>query len=147
LNRKHFILIAEDDEDDYILVRDAFMEFCVNTDIYWVKDGEELMDYLLHRGQYSNAEEYPRPGIILLDLNMPKTDGREALKQIKEADGLATIPIVALTTSNSDEDVAYTYRLGINSYIRKPSGYGEFVDVMKVFNKYWNEIVRLPATH
>ena len=141
------ILIAEDDPDDFLLVRDAFLEFCVDNDLRWVKDGEELMDYLLHRGNYQNPEDAPSPGVILLDLNMPRKDGREALKEIKSLTELSRIPIVALTTSNAEEDVLYTYGLGINSFIRKPSSFGQFVDVMKVFDKYWNEIVRLPQAH
>ena len=140
------ILIAEDDEDDYLLVRDAFLEFCIESDLRWVKNGEELLDYLKHRGAYTDPEESRRPGIILLDLNMPKKDGREALKEIKSDPALRRIPVVALTTSNAQEDILYTYGLGVNSFIRKPTGYGEFVDVMKVFDKYWHEIVQIPST-
>jgi two-component system, response regulator len=140
------ILIAEDDEDDYLLVRDAFLEFCIESDLRWVKNGEELLDYLNHRGPYSDPEESRRPGIILLDLNMPKKDGREALKEIKSDPQLRRIPVIALTTSNAEEDILYTYGLGVNSFIRKPTGYGEFVDVMKVFDKYWHEIVQIPTS-
>lgn len=139
------ILIAEDDEDDYLLVRDAFMEFCIDSDLRWVKNGEELMDYLYHRNGY-DAGNSPRPGVILLDLNMPKKDGREALKDIKSDADLKRIPVIALTTSNAEDDISYTYGLGINSFIRKPTGYGEFVDVMKVFDRYWHEIVQIPDT-
>jgi CheY-like chemotaxis protein len=137
------ILIAEDDEDDYLLVRDAFMEFCLESDLRRVKDGEELMDYLNHRGAYT-TDDSPRPGVILLDLNMPRKDGREALKEIKSDPNLKRIPVVALTTSNAEEDVLYTYGLGVNSFIRKPAGYGEFVDVLKVFDRYWHDIVQIP---
>jgi CheY-like chemotaxis protein len=143
--RPHYmILIAEDDEDDYILMRDAFMEFCVDSDLFRVKDGEELMEYLHHEGKFIDAEEYPRPGIILLDLNMPRKDGREALKEIKSDPELANIPVVALTTSSAEDDIHGAYRMGVNSYIRKPSAYGEFVDIMKVFQHYWHDVVKLP---
>ncbi|HTL70831.1 MAG TPA: response regulator [Candidatus Eisenbacteria bacterium] len=138
------ILIAEDDEDDYLLVRDAFLEFCQTNDLRWVKDGEELMDYLFCRGKYEDPRSAPWPGIILLDLNMPKKDGREALKEIKSHPELRRIPVVALTTSNAEEDILYAYGMGANSFIRKPTGFGEFVDVMKVFDKYWHDLCQLP---
>jgi CheY-like chemotaxis protein len=144
-NKSPIILIAEDDDDDYTLIRDAFLEFCLDGDLRRVRDGEELMDYLLLRGRYQDPKTAPWPGIILLDLNMPRKDGREALKEIKSHAELKRIPVVALTTSDADSDIAYAYGFGVNSYIRKPSGYGEFVDVMKVFDKYWNELVKLPG--
>ena len=124
--------------------QDAVAEAKVNGELRFVENGEELLDYLFRRGQFANMDA-PRPGLILLDLNMPKKDGREALKEIKEDPELRRIPVVALTTSNAEEDILYTYGMGVNSFIRKPVGYGEFVDVMKVFNRYWNEVVRLPS--
>jgi CheY-like chemotaxis protein len=139
------ILIAEDDEDDYLLVRDAFLEYCQENDLRWVRDGEELMDYLLCRGDYADPRSAPWPGIILLDLNMPKKDGREALREIKAHHELRRIPVVVLTTSNADADVQVAYDMGVNSFIRKPSRYGEFVDVMRVFEKYWHDMVKLPG--
>jgi CheY-like chemotaxis protein len=110
-----------------------------------VRDGEELMDYLLHRGAYESEASAPRPVIILLDLNMPKKDGREALREIKANDALRSIPVLAMTTSNAKEDIQYTYGLGVNSFIRKPVGFNKFVDVVRVIDKYWLEIVRLPG--
>jgi CheY-like chemotaxis protein len=138
------ILMAEDDEDDYMLTREAFEEAGLKTDLRWVRDGEELMDYLLRRGQYQDAAKSPRPVIILLDLNMPKKDGREALKEIKAHPDLRAIPVLAMTTSNAKEDIQYTYGLGANSFIRKPVGFNRFVDVVRVIDKYWLDIVRLP---
>lgn len=136
--------MAEDDEDDYMLTKEAFEEAGLKTDLRWVRDGEELMDYLLRRGDYQEASKSPRPVIILLDLNMPKKDGREALKEIKTHPDLRAIPVLAMTTSNAKEDIQYTYGLGANSFIRKPVGFNRFVDVVRVIDKYWLDIVRLP---
>lgn len=140
------ILIAEDDEDDFLLTRDAFREADIQTDLRWVRDGEELMDYLLRRGDFQDPAKSPRPVIILLDLNMPKKDGREALKEIKANSDLRRIPVLAMTTSNAKEDIQYTYGLGANSFIRKPVGFNRFVDVVKVIDKYWLDIVKLPVS-
>jgi CheY-like chemotaxis protein len=133
------ILIAEDDEDDFLLTRDAFREAGVDTDLRWVKDGEELMDYLFRRGRFQDTRESPRPTIILLDLNMPKKDGREALREIKAHPELRRIPVLA------KEDIQYTYSIGANSFIRKPVGFNRFVDVVKIIDKYWLDIVKLPV--
>ncbi len=138
------ILIAEDDEDDFLLTRDAFREAGLETDLRWVKDGEELLDYLRHRGAYVESVLSPRPALILLDLNMPKKDGREALKEIKQDTALRSIPVLAMTTSNAKEDIQYTYGLGVNSFIRKPVGFNRFVEVVKAIDRYWFEIVKLP---
>lgn len=139
------LLIAEDDEDDFLLTKDVLAECCPHIQLYWVKDGEELMDFLLHRGAFAGGKNAPRPAIILLDLNMPKKDGREALKEIKNTPGLRAIPVVALTTSNAETDVQTMYEFGANSFLRKPVGYGQFLETMKVFDQYWFDIVRLPA--
>jgi CheY-like chemotaxis protein len=138
------ILIAEDDEDDYLLTRDAFKEAGVGSELKWVRDGEELMDYLLRRGDYADPASSPRPALILLDLNMPKKDGREALREIKADRDLGRIPVLAMTTSNAKEDIQYTYGLGVNSFIRKPVGFNRFVDVVKIIEKYWLHTVKLP---
>lgn len=138
------ILLAEDDEDDYLLIRDALKESRVSNDIHWVRDGEELMHYLHRQGDYEDPKKSPKPGIILLDLNMPKKDGREALKEIKSHPVLHNLPVVILTTSKSDEDIIRSYGLGVNSYIRKPVRFDDFVEVIKTLGKYWFEIVELP---
>jgi CheY-like chemotaxis protein len=141
------VLIAEDDEDDFMLAKDVFQECCPHVDLRWVRDGEELMDYLMHRGKFTGSSEVSqRPALILLDLNMPKKDGREVLKEIKSQQDLRRIPVVVLTTSNAEADIVYSYDLGVNSFIRKPIGFTQFVDVMKVFDRYWFDIVRLPST-
>lgn len=139
------ILLAEDDEDDYLLIRDALKESRVSNDIHWVRDGEELLHYLHREGGYADQKESPKPGIILLDLNMPKKDGREALREIKSHQALRNIPVVVLTTSKSDEDIIRSYGLGVNSYIRKPVRFDDFVEVIKTLGKYWFEIVELPS--
>ncbi len=139
------ILIAEDDEDDYLLISETLRDYRVTNSIGWVKDGEELMDYLLCQGRYADAQSTcPRPGLILLDLNMPRKDGREALQEIKSHPRLKRIPVVILTTSQSDEDIIRSYDLGVNSYVRKPVRFQDFVEQVRELGRYWFEIVELP---
>jgi CheY-like chemotaxis protein len=138
------ILMADDDPDDRLFAREALEESRLANDLHFVEDGEELLDYLLHRGKYTDAEHAPRPGLILLDLNMPRMDGREALHRIKENEHLRAIPIVILTTSRAEEDIFRSYNLGANSFISKPVTFDGLVDVMKVLGRYWFEIVELP---
>lgn len=138
------ILIADDDEDDCLLAREALVESRLANELRFVKDGEELMDYLHRRGKYSLKSNSPRPGLILLDLNMPKKDGREALKEIKADPNLRQIPIVVLTTSKAEDDIYKIYDLGANSFITKPVTFSSLVEVMKTLGKYWFEIVELP---
>lgn len=138
------ILIAEDDEDDYVLISDTLKEYRVTNSINWVKDGEELMDYLLRQGEYLDPAKSPRPSLILLDLNMPRKDGREALREIKGNPRLRRIPVVVLTTSQSEEDIVRSYDLGVNSYVRKPMRFNDFVEEVKALGRYWFEIVELP---
>jgi len=138
------ILMADDDEDDCMLAREALTESRLANDLYIVRDGEELMDYLYRRGQYANPNISPRPDLILLDLNMPKKDGREALREIKNNPELRRIPVVVLTTSKAEEDIYRSYDLGANSFIIKPVTFAALVEVMKTIGKYWFEIVELP---
>lgn len=139
------ILIADDDPDDRMLAEDALNESRLGNDLYFVEDGEELMDYLHRRGKYADESLSPRPGLILLDLNMPRKDGREALKEIKSDPALRQIPVVALTTSQQEEDIYRTYDLGVNSYITKPVGFEDLVAAMSDMGRYWFEIVELPS--
>jgi two-component system response regulator len=141
------ILMAEDDPDDRYLAREALAESRIANELYFVEDGVELLDYLNRKGKFSDPLTSPKPGIILLDLNMPKKDGREALKEIKENPDLKRIPIIILTTSNAEEDVLKTYNLGANSFITKPVTFNGLVNVIKVLENYWFEIVRLPNTY
>ena len=138
------ILMAEDDEDDRLLAQDAFNESCLTNPLFFVKDGEELLDYLYHRGRYVAAEQFPQPGLILLDLNMPKKDGREALQEIKADANLRHIPIIVLTTSQEEEDVLRSYSLGVSSFITKPVTFEQLVEVIQCIGHYWFEIVVLP---
>ncbi|MDR3608583.1 MAG: response regulator [Oligoflexia bacterium] len=138
------ILVADDDADDRLMINDALHENRLANDLRFVEDGEVLMDYLLRRGKYENPESSPRPGLILLDLNMPKKDGREALKEIKGNPKLKGIPIVVLTTSKAEEDVYRTYDLGVNSFITKPVTFDALVSITRDLGRYWFEIVELP---
>jgi len=138
------ILIAEDDEDDYLLIRESLETVGIAHHIYWVKNGEELLDFLHGRNNQGDASQTPRPWLILLDLNMPKKDGREALREIKATPALRSIPIVALTTSGNPDDVVNTYELGVNSYIRKPLYFEGFVTIARMLKKYWVECCILP---
>jgi CheY-like chemotaxis protein len=138
------ILIADDDPDDRLMTKEALEENCLANELKFVEDGVELLDYLKRQGKYSDVNTSPRPGIILLDLNMPKIDGREALKVIKSDPDLKSIPIIVLTTSKADEDILKTYDLGVNCFISKPVSFSEFVDVTRTIGNYWFEIVQLP---
>jgi CheY-like chemotaxis protein len=139
------ILLAEDDPDDRMLVQDAVAEGRLVNELRCVEDGEELMDYLHQRGRYASDSAAPRPGLILLDLNMPRKDGREALREIKADPSLRQIPVVVLTTSKAEEDVFRSYDLGANSFVTKPVTFQSLVELMKTLNRYWLEIVELPA--
>jgi CheY-like chemotaxis protein len=138
------ILIADDDEDDKMLVREALAVSQLPIDLHAVSDGEELMDYLCHRGQYTDNNLAPRPSLILLDLNMPKKNGLEVLQEIKNDPELRSIPVIVLTTSKAEENIYHTYNLGANSYIVKPMTFSALVEVTKTLSKYWFEIVKLP---
>jgi CheY-like chemotaxis protein len=138
------ILVAEDDADDRLLIEDALKEARLTNPLHFVEDGEELMDYLYHRGKYADLSVSPCPGLVLLDLNMPKKDGREALEEIKADPDLRRIPVVVLTTSKAEEDILRTYDLCVSGYIVKPVSFESLVDVMKTLSKYWFEIVELP---
>ena len=135
--------MADDDPDDQLMAKEAFEENQMLNPLQFVSDGEQLMDYLRQRGQY-NASNAPRPGLILLDLNMPKKDGREALLEIKADPNLRRIPVVILTTSKSDEDILKSYDLGVSSFITKPVKFNDLVTVTREIGRYWFGIVVLP---
>ena len=139
------ILMAEDDSDDRLLVKDAMAECGWQGDLRFVENGEELLDYLTRRGAYSQSGNAPRPGLILLDLNMPRKDGREALREIKADTELRRIPVVIFTTSKADTDIGRLYDLGANSFISKPIQFDALVSVMRVLGQYWFGAVQLPA--
>jgi CheY-like chemotaxis protein len=150
--------MADDDADDRLLAKDALAETKLPGELHFVEDGEQLLDYLHHRGKYASGHAQapspgpdsgrhasaPRPGLILLDLNMPKKDGREALREIKSHPELRKIPVVVLTTSKADIDIAQIYDLGANSFISKPVTFDSLVKVMRILGDYWCDIVELP---
>jgi CheY-like chemotaxis protein len=138
------ILMADDDADDREMAADAFKASHLANELRFVQDGVELMDYLQRKGEYSDPSKSPRPGLILLDLNMPKKDGREALADIKADSRLQQIPVVILTTSKEEEDIYRSYQLHANSYITKPVTFDGLVNVVNGLGKYWLEIVELP---
>jgi CheY-like chemotaxis protein len=138
------ILMADDDPDDRQLTKEAFAEAKLANDLRFVEDGVELLDYLNRRGKFANPADSPRPGIILLDLNMPRKDGREALAELKQDPRFKMIRIVVLTTSQHEEDVARTYAQSAASYIMKPVTFEALVEVVRTLGKYWLEIVELP---
>ena len=135
------LLMAEDDPEDQMLVRKAFAQAHLANDFMIVNDGEALMDYLYRRSPY---EEAHRPDLILLDLNMPRKDGREALREIKADPRLRAIPVVVLTTSAAEEDILRTYDFGVNSYIQKPVTFSKLVELIRELGNYWFKIVKLP---
>lgn len=139
------ILIADDDADDRMLIEDAFMESKVSNPLYFVEDGEQLLAFLRREGAYSEHFNEPLPGVILLDLNMPKMDGRTALAELKKDPRLRNIPVIVLTTSRAEEDILRTYGLGVSSFISKPVTFEGLVEVVRTIGQYWIQIVALPA--
>jgi len=137
------ILMADDDADDRQMTREAFAESRLANDLRFVENGVELLDYLYRRGKYADPASSPKPSIILLDLNMPKKDGREALAEIKKDPAFRNIRVIILTTSKAEEDIYRTYDLGATSYITKPVTFESLVDIIKTLGKYWLEIVEL----
>ncbi len=139
------ILMADDDADDRLLAKDAFTECQLPGEVRFVEDGEDLLDYLQRRGKYTQESNSPLPNLILLDLNMPKKDGREALREIKSNPELRRIPVIVLTTSKSDTDISKIYDLGANSFISKPVSFDALVKVIRIIGQYWCETVELPV--
>jgi two-component system response regulator len=147
MNRSSYpirIVVADDDPDDRMMINDAFEEAKLGNPVDFVQDGVELLEYLRREGAYTHMRNQPFPGFILLDLNMPRKDGRTALKEIKESADLNRIPIVILTTSKAEEDIIKTYNLGVNSFICKPVSFDGLVEIVKTVGRYWIEIVALP---
>ncbi len=141
------ILLTDDDEEDRELARDALSDARLANDMKFAVDGQDMLDYLRREGPWADPKlDAPRPGLILLDLNMPRMDGREALAALKSDELLRQIPVVVLTTSKSEEDIFRTYDLGVNSFITKPVSFAGLVEVMRTWTQYWFEIVELPPT-
>ncbi|MBL8789521.1 MAG: response regulator [Rhizobiales bacterium] len=147
MSRSNFtvrIVVADDDADDRMMIQDAFTESKLGNPVDFVEDGVQLLEYLRREGEYAKFAGQPFPGFILLDLNMPRKDGRTVLKEIKNDPDLHRIPIVILTTSKAEEDIIKTYNLGVNSFICKPVSFEKLVDIVKTVGHYWIEIVALP---
>jgi len=146
-SKAKIILMAEDDADDRLLAQDAMTECHWEGDLRFVENGEELLDYLTRRGKYTQPASAPRPGLILLDLNMPRKDGREALCEIKANRDLRRIPVVVFTTSKAGTDIGEMYELGANAFISKPVQFEALVEVMRILGQYWFDTVELPGPH
>jgi CheY-like chemotaxis protein len=140
------IVVADDDADDRLLIGDAFQEARITNPVEFVTDGQELIDYLTATGKYKGREGKPLPGLILLDLNMPRMDGRGVLSRMKADPVLRRIPVVVLTTSKAEEDILRTYDLGVNSFIAKPVTFDALVDLVRAIKHYWIELVELPES-
>ena len=140
------ILMADDDPEDRQLTKEAFEENRLSNDLRFVENGEEMLDYLNRRGKFTDPKTSPRPGLILLDLNMPRMDGREALREMKADPRFKSIRVVVMTTSQADVDIAHTYNLSASSYITKPVTFERLLEVIRVLGQYWLEIVQLPDT-
>jgi CheY-like chemotaxis protein len=138
------ILVADDDPDDRMMIEEAFEENRLANEVHFVEDGEQLFSYLRREGQFTHLSGRPYPGVILLDLNMPKKDGREALRELKACSELCRIPVVVLTTSQAEEDIVRTYGLGVSSFITKPVTFEGLVEAVRILCRYWIEIVALP---
>lgn len=143
--KKRLVLLAEDDADDRMLIQKAFRNNFRDDEMISVEDGAELMKYLLRAAPYQNPEKYPYPGLILLDLNMPRKDGREALREIKAHHLLRRIPVVVFTTSRLQEDIEESYLMGSNSYITKPSSFDDLISIARELDNYWFNTVQLPV--
>lgn len=137
------IICADDDAEDRMLIKDAWEESRIANPLAFAEDGEDLMEYLQRRGKYASLADQPLPGIILLDLNMPRKDGREALREIKSDPRLRRIPVVVMTTSKEEEEIVRAYDLGVNSFVVKPVSFEALVNFTLAFSKYWFEIVEL----
>ncbi len=137
------ILMAEDDDDDFLLATDALREARFVNALMRVRDGQELLDYLRRKAPYHDNEKYPMPAVVLLDLNMPRVDGRTALREIKADQNLRHVPIIVLTTSHAEEDIVRSYEFGVNSFIIKPVTFPALVDAIRILGRYWFELVEL----
>jgi CheY-like chemotaxis protein len=147
--QRRTILMADDDVEDCLLVRDAMQETGRSCDIHFVRDGEELFDYLRHEGEYVDGRDSPWPDLILLDLKMPRKDGRETIRDLKSDPRYRQIPVIALTTSSARDDVVYSYSIGVNCYVAKPTTYRDLVSLLDTLGKFWFDMVELPpkASH
>jgi CheY-like chemotaxis protein len=145
-HRSKPLLLVEDDDDDYLLIREALRDSLISNDLVRVSDGEELLAYLRRPEAKGGRGSDVDPALILMDLNMPKMDGRTALKQIKSDPALCHIPVIVLTTSKQEEDVFRSYQTGVNAFMQKPGSFNDLVGALRSFENYWFQIVELPVT-
>ncbi|MDN3566409.1 response regulator [Paeniroseomonas aquatica] len=139
------VLLAEDSAHDRLILEEVFQEAGIAAQLRFVEDGEELLDYLKQRGAYAaGASVAPWPAVVLLDINMPKVNGHEAVRAIRADPLLRDLPVVALSTSDSPKQIALAYSLGVNSFLTKPARFASFVELMRMFGNYWLQGVRLP---
>lgn len=147
MNRKEFpVLLVEDDEHDIVATQRAWRINRMSNPLFVVNNGEECLDYLFRRGLYADPAVSPRPGIVLLDVNMPRMDGLEVLKKIRESEQFGSLPVIMLTTSKAEEDRVRSYALGANAYIVKPIGFENFSEAIRTINLFWR-LVELPGGH
>jgi CheY-like chemotaxis protein len=137
------VLLVEDDPGDVLMTREAFEHHKIRNQLHVVNDGEQAMQFLRRTGEYADA---PRPGLILLDLNLPRRDGLEVLAELKADPGLRVIPVVILTTSQADEDILRSYALHANAYVSKPVDFERFMDVIRQIDNFFVEVIQLPPT-
>jgi len=138
------ILMAEDDQEDQLIAKKALRKAKLRNPLYFVNDGEELLDYLNRKPPFDDDEAYPFPGLVILDMNMPRKDGRQALMEIRSTPSLSNVPVVILSTSSEEEEIWRGYNLGANSYICKPVNFEKMVTIMQSIGKYWFTIVEAP---
>lgn len=138
------LLLIEDSDEDFETFQRMMRKWCAVNPIYRCIDGDEALDFLYHTGEYIDPAKAPRPAIILLDLNLPGTDGREVLEQIKQDDALKSIPVVVFTTSSNPKDIDACYRYGVNGYILKPININKLMKTLQIFSDYWFDTVTLP---
>lgn len=141
------ILYADDDEDDQMLTQEAFEESNLGVALHFASDGLQLLDYLYNRPPFEDSAQNPRPDLILLDLNMPRMDGREVLAIMKKDVKLRSIPVIVFTTSRAEFDILRSYDLGVNCFITKPVNFTKLVEVVQQIGQFWFELVELPAKH
>jgi CheY-like chemotaxis protein len=135
------VLLVEDDQGDVLMTREAFAHHDIRNELHVAVDGEQALRFLHREGEYEHA---PRPGLILLDLNLPRRDGREVLAEIKADPDLRTIPVVVLTTSEAEEDILRSYSLHANAYVSKPVDFDRFVEVIRRIDDFWVTVAKLP---
>ncbi len=144
-DKTYTILMVDDDAEDCLLIDDAVKESCQPHELRFVRDGEELFDYLKRQGEYEDKRSSPYPDLILLDLKMPKQDGRETLRQLKDDAALRRIPVVVLTTSTAPDDVNFCYDAHANAYMIKPDSFRGLVELIRIIGNYWFELAALPS--